>query len=192
MNEKKGILIGITVFAILFVGFAYLNMRDQLSPATKVRAAEAETKEAEAKEFEAKEADEVTESQLINEEGILEITSELDGYGFPAITVKTGVPVKWTIIADEGDLSFCNNKLTIPSLDITKSLEVGENVIEFTPTEAGTIPYSCWMGMIQSSITVVDELDKVATDLNQTSELAPDVNTQLPAGGGCCAGAATN
>ncbi len=160
MNEKKGILIGITVFAILFVGFAYLNMRDQLSPATKVRAAEAETKEAEAKEFEAKEADEVTESQLINEEGILEITSELDGYGFPAITVKTGVPVKWTIIADEGDLSFCNNKLTIPSLDITKSLEVGENVIEFTPTEAGTIPYSCWMGMIQSSITVVDELDE--------------------------------
>ncbi len=155
MNEKKGILIGIAVFAILFVGFAYLNMRDQLSPGTKVQAAEVETKEAETEK-----TDVETESQKINAKGVLEITSELDGYGYPAITVEAGVPVKWTIIAEENDLSFCNNKLTIPSLGITKNLETGENVIEFTPTEAGTIPYSCWMGMIQSSITVVDELDE--------------------------------
>jgi hypothetical protein len=33
----------------------------------------------------------------------------------------------------------------------------GENVIEFTPDKAGRFPYSCWMGMIRSSITVVEE-----------------------------------
>jgi len=32
----------------------------------------------------------------------------------------------------------------------------GDNIIEFTPTETGTIPYSCWMGMIKSNITIVD------------------------------------
>jgi hypothetical protein len=31
----------------------------------------------------------------------------------------------------------------------------GENVIEFTPSRTGRFSYSCWMGMIRSSITVV-------------------------------------
>jgi plastocyanin domain-containing protein len=29
-------------------------------------------------------------------------------------------------------------------------------VIEFTPRAAGTIQYSCWMGMIRGSITVAE------------------------------------
>jgi plastocyanin domain-containing protein len=33
----------------------------------------------------------------------------------------------------------------------------GENVIEFTPQRTGRFPYSCWMGMIRSSITVIEE-----------------------------------
>jgi len=35
----------------------------------------------------------------------------------------------------------------------------GENTIEFTPTEAGTIPWSCLMGMIQGSFIVKDNID---------------------------------
>ena len=183
MNEKRGILMGIAVFVILFAGFAYFNMRDQLSPATKVQAAEAEVEKAESG---------TENSQQINEEGVLEIKTELDGYGYPAITVEKGVPVKWTILAEEADLTFCNNEITIPALNITKSLVAGENVIEFTPTETGTIPYSCWMGMIRSSITVVEDLEKEGTTPLEIPELTSDVNSKRPAGGSCCGGAVTN
>lgn len=34
------------------------------------------------------------------------------------------------------------------------TLDEGENVIEFTPTKAGTYSYYCWMGMIQGNISV--------------------------------------
>jgi plastocyanin domain-containing protein len=74
---------------------------------------------------------------------------------YPAITVKVGVPVKWTITAPKGSINGCNHILQIPKLGIQKQLETGDNVIEFTPSETGKIPYSCWMGMIRSSITVV-------------------------------------
>jgi plastocyanin domain-containing protein len=33
----------------------------------------------------------------------------------------------------------------------------GENVIEFMPEKTGKFSYSCWMGMIRSSITVIEE-----------------------------------
>lgn len=31
----------------------------------------------------------------------------------------------------------------------------GENVIEFTPGEPGTVQYSCWMGMVYGKINVI-------------------------------------
>ncbi|WP_156029208.1 hypothetical protein [Bacillus gaemokensis] len=37
---------------------------------------------------------------------------------------------------------------------IEKSLEVGENLIVFTPEKPGTYMYSCWMGMIRGVIIV--------------------------------------
>jgi hypothetical protein len=33
----------------------------------------------------------------------------------------------------------------------------GENVLGFTPVKTGKFPYSCWIGMSRSSITVVEE-----------------------------------
>ena len=36
------------------------------------------------------------------------------------------------------------------------AFQPGENVIEFTPGETGTISYTCWMGMIRGTITVTD------------------------------------
>jgi hypothetical protein len=51
----------------------------------------------------------------------------------------------------------------------------GENVVEFTPTKPGKFPYSCWMGMIRSSITVVAQGESIAAE-------NPAVLTPLPAG----------
>ncbi len=84
------------------------------------------------------------------------ITTQLSPRGYTPISVKAGVPVKWVIQAAAEDLTGCNNELVIPAFQIDKQLQPGDNVIEFTPDQSGTIPYSCWMGMIRSTITVTE------------------------------------
>ncbi len=74
--------------------------------------------------------------------------------GYTPITVTVGTPVKWTISATKKTLTSCNRTIEIPEFDIEKTLSTGDNVIEFTPTKAGTFTYTCWMGMIRSTITV--------------------------------------
>lgn len=84
------------------------------------------------------------------------ITTEVDYGSYEAITVKKDIPVKWTVYVPEGKLNGCNNEIIIPKYNIDVKLKTGENLIEFTPTEKGVIPYSCWMGMIKSSINIID------------------------------------
>ncbi|MDK2807925.1 MAG: uncharacterized protein PWP24_659 [Clostridiales bacterium] len=83
------------------------------------------------------------------------INSTLSSGSYPNITVQVGIPVKWTIDAPEGSINGCNYQINIPAFGIERfAFETGENVIEFTPTEAGKYQYSCWMGMIRGTITV--------------------------------------
>lgn len=95
-----------------------------------------------------------TVSQAI--QSIQVINSELKSDEYPAIVVKKGIPVKWNLKASEENLNDCNNAIVIPKLKIEKKLYVGDNFIEFTPSESGEIVYTCWMGMIKSKIKVVD------------------------------------
>lgn len=74
------------------------------------------------------------------------------GFSPATLTVKKGVPVKWVIKGD--DVTGCTSKIIVPSLNITKSLSSGDNIVEFTPAESGTIPFSCWMGMVQGKFIV--------------------------------------
>lgn len=91
-------------------------------------------------------------------DGVQTVTTQLSSGRYEPITVQKGVPVKWIIQAEAGDLNGCNNAIVVPKFNIEKQLEAGDNVIEFTPTESGSFAYSCWMGMIRSKITVVDDL----------------------------------
>ncbi|MCE9586437.1 sulfite exporter TauE/SafE family protein [Candidatus Uhrbacteria bacterium] len=68
--------------------------------------------------------------------------------------IKRGVPVRWDI--DGVDVSGCANSIVVPTLGITQSLVVGKNLIRFTPSRSGTIPFSCSMGMIRGSFQVVE------------------------------------
>jgi len=90
-------------------------------------------------------------------DGVQVVRSTLQRGQYPAITVKTGIPVKWVIHAPKGSINGCNNALYIPEYKIEYAFKPGENVIEFTPDNAGTFKYSCWMGMIRSTITVTDK-----------------------------------
>ena len=86
---------------------------------------------------------------------VQEVYSKADQGSFDGITVKAGVPVRWHLEVPAGKLNGCNNAITIPQYGIEKELQEGDNIIEFTPTETGTVPFSCWMGMIRSEIKVI-------------------------------------
>ena len=60
------------------------------------------------------------------------------------------------INVSEKYLTWCNNEIIINEYGIKQELEVGENIIEFTPTKKGNITYTCWMNMIKNTIKVVD------------------------------------
>lgn len=96
------------------------------------------------------------------EDGVQVVTSRLTNGLYQPITVQAGLPVRWTILAEPGDVTGCNRTLVIDAYGVTKDLEVGENVIEFTPDAVGSIRYACWMNMITSRIEVVSDLSDPA------------------------------
>lgn len=85
-----------------------------------------------------------------------QIKTTIDYGSYEPITVKKGIPVKWIINVPAEKINGCNNEIIIPKYNIDLKLKVGENIIEFTPYEEGIINYSCWMGMINSTITVIN------------------------------------
>lgn len=97
------------------------------------------------------------DSATTTEEGVQVVESTLFAGRYPNITVQAGIPVKWIIDAPEGSITGCNYKMLAKDFDIAYTFQTGENIIEFTPKEAGTYQYSCWMGMIRGNIFVVDE-----------------------------------
>ncbi len=93
-------------------------------------------------------------SSSVVSEAYQTVHSELEWRGYPDITVKAGVPVRWVIHADVGKITGCNNEMVIPALNLRVPLQEGDNVVEFTAEDSGVIPYTCWMGMLHGSITV--------------------------------------
>ncbi|PRR85427.1 sulfite exporter TauE/SafE family protein [Clostridium luticellarii] len=92
------------------------------------------------------------------------VRTELGTDNFPPIEVVKGVPVKWNLHVDEKNLNECNKALQIPEYKIKKNLAVGDNIIEFIPDKEGEFMYTCWMGMIKSRITVVDNFGELKQD----------------------------
>ncbi len=103
-----------------------------------------------------------------------------NGYLPSVFTVEKGKPVKWVI--DSRSSFSCAASLVVPSLGISKSLKKGENIITFTPTEVGTIPFSCSMGMYRGKFIVVDKN-------GNTSNAAPSAsNAVATTAGSSCGG----
>ncbi|MDR2156207.1 MAG: sulfite exporter TauE/SafE family protein [Clostridiales Family XIII bacterium] len=127
-------------------------------------------------------------AEVVIEDGYQVVNSTLRSGRYPAITVRKGTPVKWTIDAPQGSINGCNNRILIPEYDIEHRFETGENLIEFTPSEAGSFGYSCWMGMIRGSITVVEErTDRVAVPSDNTQPKSDQYSQpSAPGPGTCC------
>ena len=85
---------------------------------------------------------------------IAKMTQTSSGYSPRKFIVQKGIPVKWVI--DAQDLNSCSSGISLPKFNITKNLSLGENIIEFTPTETGNVTFTCLMGMYPGAFTVVD------------------------------------
>lgn len=121
----------------------------------------------------------------VMENGVQVVSIDLKRNSFAPIVVQKGIPVKFIINAKAENLNGCNDAVLIPAYNIEKGLAPGENIIEFTPDKMGTIPYSCWMGMIGSSIQVVDDLGQVTPQDLKAAE-AGTVTGGGCGGGSCC------
>jgi sulfite exporter TauE/SafE len=82
------------------------------------------------------------------------LTTEFEAYSYPPIQVKAGIPVEWTILVTEGNYNSCNNAIELPSFGLKADLDVGKTVVTFTPDKEGDFVYTCWMGMIKSTVRV--------------------------------------
>ncbi len=74
------------------------------------------------------------------------------GYVPNVLYLKKGVPVKWVINVKE--MSGCTDEILLHGYNISKKLNYGENIIEFTPKETGEIRFSCWMKMVWGKFIV--------------------------------------
>jgi sulfite exporter TauE/SafE len=92
----------------------------------------------------------------VNTSGVqeVEIAVQSTGYSASASTLKVGVPVKLELVTNR--TNGCARAFTIPSLKISKILpETGTESIEFTPTQKGTLVYTCSMGMYSGYFEVI-------------------------------------
>ncbi len=114
----------------------------------------------------------------VDADGYQVINMNVTGRGFEpnSFVLKKGVPVRWVI--DAQDLNGCNNEILVREYGLDIRLKPGLQAAEFTPDKAGTVGWSCWMGMLRGQFVVVD----AGTDASKVA--AP----QLPAGGGCGCG----
>jgi sulfite exporter TauE/SafE/copper chaperone CopZ len=76
------------------------------------------------------------------------------GYIPNYFSVKKGIPVKW--IVNGKNVFGCQGYFVVPSLNIQKALEPGENIFEFTPKDLGFINFSCGMGMYRGRIEIIE------------------------------------
>ena len=91
---------------------------------------------------------EVTPNKNSDNQGVQVVKMDID-YTFQQteFRIKKGVPVRWEI--NPIRVTGCTDEVVIPRLGLStgKIRSSDIKVIEFTPTETGTIPFSCWMGM---------------------------------------------
>jgi uncharacterized protein len=98
----------------------------------------------------------VSELNVTLENGVqvVKMTERGNGYSPNSFTVKKGIPVKWVINAT--NIYSCASSIVSRDLNISTTLQSGENVINFTPQKTGTISFTCSMGMYRGVFTVTE------------------------------------
>ncbi len=90
---------------------------------------------------------------VTNTDGIQKASITIDGgkYTPSVISVEKGKPVELTFVG--GKELGCGGTIVFKSLEMSKNIESGKTVtFNFTPKEAGEIPFTCGMGMYQGKV----------------------------------------
>jgi uncharacterized protein len=95
------------------------------------------------------------------------------GYEPNAFVLRQGLPVHWVL--DVRELTNCNRRIEVPALGLQINLVEGEQTVEFVPREAGVIPWSCWMGMLQGTFVVEARGDVTGAPARAVPSNAPNV-----------------
>jgi len=113
-------------------------------------------------------------------EQIVQLSYQNLNYYPNTITLKAGVPVK--LVVDTDKVVGCMRSIVIPSMGIRKTVTPQDNVITFTPTKEGTIPFSCSMGMGRGTFVVT----KDGTANSASTQTIQEANQPVQGGGGSC------
>jgi sulfite exporter TauE/SafE/plastocyanin domain-containing protein/copper chaperone CopZ len=116
---------------------------------------------------------------VVDGKQVLKMEASASGYVPDRLKVRVGVPVRWEI--EDTGTSGCTNVIKTQSLfpgEIT--LTHGEtSVKEFIPTRVGRFRFTCWMGMVEGFIDVVEAGEPDRTDFDFDESTTPNE-------GGCC------
>lgn len=125
-------------------------------------------------------------STIIN--GVQEINMDVSasGYSPASFALKKGVPVKWNVNVKK--LTGCNRELVAREYGIDENLELGMNVIEFTPDKEGTFTFTCGMGMLRGSFIVSESGIATEKQLVDASPENSGASCGMGANGGGCGG----
>lgn len=130
------------LIAVMLIAFGWWNIRNGLQlfgintalPETEISA-------------------ENTLAPLENGIQVVRLIQDARGYHPSTLpTLRIGVPAR--LIVDSQESYTCASSFVIPELGIQRQLKPGENIIEFTPTESGRLPFSCSMGMFRGNFQV--------------------------------------
>ncbi len=119
-------------------------------------------------------------------EQVVKMTVTDSGYSPNELVVRTGVPVRWEI---DNRATGCASSLVASSIGINTVLRPGANIFRFTPSQSGTIPFSCSMGMYRGEFIVAkDGTYGQATNapfMRAASAPAKTTGSSCGSGGGC-------
>lgn len=121
--------------------------------------------------------------KIVNGVQVVKMTQKTNGYSPNTFTIKKGVPVKWIINSES--VYSCAASIVSQQLGIRASLKLGENVFEFTPTQVGTIRFSCSMGMYTGSFNVVDGNSLSESTQIKNTQVQNALPTNPPSGSSC-------
>ncbi len=105
------------------------------------------------------------------------VVAVVQAASYPVITLEAGKEATINFQVTQENLNGCNNEIIIPDFAIDQRLAVGDNFVTIKPEKTGTYAYMCWMGMIRSTIHVVE----AGSETVGVAELLPNAAGDQPA-----------
>ncbi len=93
-------------------------------------------------------------NKIINEGDVQVVNLGVANYNYDPQTINVLAGKKVRIVGNMQQLAGCLRSFHIPGLGISKVFSKNDNILEFTPTQKGSYPFSCSMGMGYGTLIV--------------------------------------